>query len=68
MLRKILRLPQVQQATGLSRSTIYKRISEGDDFPKPVKLGTKSVGWVEDEIAAYNEARIAARDAESEGA
>ena len=61
MLRKILLLPQVEEATGESRSTIYKRISEGG-FPKPVKLGAKSVGWVEDEIAAYNEARIAARD------
>ena len=44
MIRKILRLPQVEDATGESRSTIYKRISEGE-FPKPVKLGTKSVGW-----------------------
>ena len=61
MLRKILRLPQVEEATGESRSTIYKRISEGE-FPKPVKLGAKAVGWVEDEIAEYNERRIAARD------
>jgi prophage regulatory protein len=62
MLRRILRLPQVVEATGETRSTIYKRIAEGE-FPKPVKLGAKSVGWVEDEIAQYNEARIAARDA-----
>ena len=61
MLRRILRLPQVVEATGETRSTIYKRIAEGE-FPKPVKLGAKSVGWVEDEIAAYNEARIAQRD------
>ena len=64
MLRRILRLPQVEEATGESRSTIYKRISEGE-FPRPVKLGAKSVGWVEEEVAAYNEARIAARDAAS---
>jgi prophage regulatory protein len=50
------------EATGESRSTIYKRISEGE-FPKPVKLGAKSVGWVADEIASYNDRRIAARDA-----
>ena len=43
MLRRILRLPQVEDATGESRSTIYKRISEGA-FPRPVKLGAKSVG------------------------
>ena len=61
-MRRIIRLRQVEEVTGEKRSTIYKRISEGD-FPKPVKLGAKSVGWVEEEIAAYNEARIAARDA-----
>jgi prophage regulatory protein len=60
--RRIIRLRQVEEVTGEKRSTIYKRISEGE-FPKPVKLGAKSVGWVEEEIAAYNEARIAARDA-----
>jgi prophage regulatory protein len=54
----------VVEATGETRSTIYKRIAEGE-FPKPVKLGAKSVGWVEDEISAYNEARIAKRDAEA---
>jgi predicted DNA-binding transcriptional regulator AlpA len=42
-------------------SNIYSQISSGD-FPKPVKLGKKAVGWVEDEIAKYNEAKIAARD------
>jgi prophage regulatory protein len=61
MLRRILRLPQVVEATGETRSTIYKRIAEGE-FPKPVRLGAKSVGWVEDEIAEYNERRIRARD------
>jgi prophage regulatory protein len=66
MIRKILRLREVARLTGESRSTIYKRISEGD-FPKPVKLGAKSVGWVEEEIAAYNEARIVARDANLQG-
>jgi prophage regulatory protein len=63
MLRRILRLPQVVEATGETRSTIYKRIAEGE-FPRPVRLGAKSVGWVEDEIAEYNNARIAARDKE----
>jgi prophage regulatory protein len=64
--RKILRLPDVIQATGESRSTIYKRIADGE-FPRPVKLGCKSVGFVEDEVADYNERRIRARD-ESAGA
>jgi len=40
---RILRLPAVKAATGLSRSTIYARISEGT-FPAPVALGGRAVG------------------------
>lgn len=45
----ILRLPDVKARTGLSRSTIYLRISEGC-FPKPVSLGGRAVGWIEAEV------------------
>ncbi len=45
----ILRLPAVKDRTGLSRSTIYLRISEGS-FPKPISLGGRAVGWIEAEI------------------
>ena len=45
----ILRLPTVKARTGLSRSTIYLRISEGS-FPKPISLGGRSVGWIEAEV------------------
>ena len=49
MANAILRLPAVKARTGLSRSTIYLRISEGS-FPKPVSLGSRAVGWIESEI------------------
>ena len=49
MATAILRLPVVKARTGLSRSTIYLRISEGR-FPKPISLGGRAVGWVEAEI------------------
>lgn len=49
MTHNILRLPAVKARTGLSRSTIYLRISEGS-FPKPVSLGGRAVGWVEAEV------------------
>lgn len=49
LVTSILRLPSVQKRTGLSRSTIYLRISEGN-FPKPISLGGRAVGWIEDEI------------------
>jgi prophage regulatory protein len=45
----ILRLPAVKARTGLSRSTIYLRISAGS-FPKPVSLGGRAVGWIEAEV------------------
>jgi len=46
----ILRLPVVKARTGLSRSTIYLRISEGR-FPKPISLGgRRAVGWIESEV------------------
>jgi prophage regulatory protein len=49
MVTSILRLPAVKARTGLSRSTIYLRISEGG-FPKAISLGGRAVGWVEAEI------------------
>ena len=49
MTHKILRLPAVKARTGLSRSTIYLRVSEGN-FPRPVQLGGRAVGWIDAEI------------------
>ena len=46
---RVIRLPAVKSRTGLSRSTIYLRVSEGT-FPRPVSLGSRAVGWVESEI------------------
>ncbi len=42
--RRIIRIDEVSQLTGLARSTIYKKVSEGS-FPPPVRLGARSVGW-----------------------
>jgi prophage regulatory protein len=61
-LRRILRLPEVEAATGKKRSAIYDGIADGT-FPKPVPLGERAVGWIEDEILQWQEARIAERDA-----
>lgn len=52
MVTKILRLPEVKNRTGLSRSTIYLKISKGT-FPSPISLGERAVGWVESEIADW---------------
>ncbi len=57
MVTDILRLPEVRSRTGLSRSTLYLRMSQGS-FPKPVSLGGRTVGWVESEINDWIAQRI----------
>ncbi len=49
---KILKLPAVIEKTGLSRSTIYAKLSS-DEFPQPIKLSIRSIGWVEDHVDAW---------------
>lgn len=56
----ILRRKQVEACTGLSRSSIYLRISQGL-LTQPVKLGARAVGWPADEVAMLNAARIAGK-------
>ena len=56
---RILRLPLVRERTGLSRSSIYLRISQGR-FPRPVSLGERAVGWLESEITEWLNRRIEA--------
>lgn len=60
MTQAILRLPAVILATGLSRSTIYLRITHGA-ITHPVSLGGRAVGWPLQEIEALNAARIAGK-------
>lgn len=59
MATTILRLPAVKARTGLSRSTIYLRISEGR-FPGPVSLGGRAVGWIEAEVSDWLNQQIEA--------
>jgi len=54
---KIIRLPEVVEITGLSRSTIYSRMSQ-DGFPKSISLGDRAAGWIESEIEEWIESRI----------
>ena len=56
----ILRLPNLKTLMGLSRSTIYLRITEGK-LTKPVSLGGRAVGWPSNEIDAINAAHIAGK-------
>ena len=61
MIKKIYRLPDVINMTGLSRSSIYLRVST-DEFPKPVKIGRRAIGWPEDSIIAWQAKMMEAQD------
>ena len=52
----ILRLPQVSELVKLSRATIYRMI-ERDEFPSPIQIGLRSVGWLPKEINIWLESR-----------
>lgn len=59
---EILRRPAVTRKTGLATSSLYAAIARGE-FPKPIQIGERSVGWLSREVDAWIEARIAERDA-----
>lgn len=54
----LLRRADVELLTGLSRSSIYRLISEGS-FPRPVKVGERAVRWPASAIEAWRAARPA---------
>ena len=49
---RLMRKPIVLDITGLTNSTLYYFINEGT-FPKPVKLGKRTVAWKESDITAW---------------
>ncbi len=57
MTNRILRLKDVIQKTGLSRSTIYAYMKEGR-FPQAIRLGARAVGWRECEIEEWIKRRV----------
>lgn len=57
---RILRLPAVRELTGLPRSTLYLYMSKGL-FPKPIKLGVRSVGWIQDEVDQWLREKMGSR-------
>lgn len=66
MVTTILRLPAVKARTGLSRSTIYLRMSKSD-FPTHISLGGRAVGWLESEINDWISRHIEASGKSAQG-
>jgi prophage regulatory protein len=64
---KILRLPAVQEATGKSRSGIYSDVARGQ-FPAPIKLGRRAIGWRTEDIEVWIASRESTRPSCNAGA
>lgn len=58
----ILRPAEVSRLTGLSATTLW-RFRKSGQFPKAIKLGEKSIGWLASEVDAWLESRLAEREA-----
>lgn len=54
----LIKLPEVKRRTTLSTSEIYRRLEAGT-FPKQIKLGAKAVAWLEHEVNAWIDERVA---------
>lgn len=54
---RILRRPDVEDRTGLSRSTLYAMMAR-DEFPQPLQLGRRAVGWREQDVEAWLQSRL----------
>ncbi len=56
----VIRLPKLLSILGISRSTVYLKINKSSkyydkDFPKPIKLGEKAIGWINQDVMEYIE-------------
>lgn len=49
---RIIRLKTVLQRTGLSRSTMYRKVQNGT-FPKNIQISTRCTGWSESAVEAW---------------
>lgn len=64
----LIRMPSLEVATGLKRSTLYKLMQGPESgFPRPVKLSNSNargapVAWVLSEVQSWVKSRIEARD------
>ena len=53
---KILKATEVALMTNLSRVTIWRLENEGK-FPQRIRISTKRIGWLEDEVTKWIEKR-----------
>lgn len=58
--KRILRVADVRERTGLGRTTIWRWVQSGQ-FPQPIRVGANYTGWIEEEIDAWIAERAAER-------
>ncbi|WP_438288479.1 helix-turn-helix transcriptional regulator [Edwardsiella tarda] len=54
----LIRLPEVQRRTGYSKAWIYRLLKE-NRFPQSIKIGSRSIAFVESEVDDWINQRIA---------
>lgn len=64
--KRILRIKQLSTIIGLARSTIYDRLNpksprHDPSFPKPIKLGMTSIGWLQTEVDQWIQSKVSER-------
>ena len=55
--KRLIRLSQVREMTGLSKTSIYARIAEGT-FPRQIPIGPRIVAWIDSDIKEWIETQI----------
>ncbi|MFL4422747.1 AlpA family transcriptional regulator [Serratia marcescens] len=56
--QSLIRLPEVQRRVGYGKAWVYKLIAQ-NRFPKPVKIGARSIAFIESEVDEWINQRIA---------
>lgn len=56
MSMQILRAPEVMDKCGFKRTTLWRLVHESD-FPKPIFITSKAIGWREDQIDEWIRSR-----------
>lgn len=57
---KLIRLPVVEDRTGLGKSSVYAKVKDGT-FPAPVRLSARAVAWRESDIDRWISERLTTR-------
>ncbi|MCG9753060.1 AlpA family transcriptional regulator [Vibrio brasiliensis] len=63
---RFLRLQEVKEKTGLSKSAIYSKIKKRE-FPASVPIGSRTVAWLEADVEQWLEWRVQVRDRTEKG-